>query len=109
MSEKKTRRHFTAEQKAAVLKRHLMGKEPISDLCDELGIQPSLFYEWQRKLFDHAALALDAGRAEPAAQGREKALEDKVQALEATLVKKNSVIAEISAEFVKAKKGCGEP
>ena len=30
-----TRRHFGADQKAAVLKHYLVEKVPISDLCDE--------------------------------------------------------------------------
>jgi hypothetical protein len=30
--------------------RHLGEKVPVSDLCDEYGIQPSLFYTWQRQL-----------------------------------------------------------
>jgi transposase-like protein len=44
------RRHFTADQKSEILRRHLADKVPVSDLCDEYGIQPSLFYNWQRQL-----------------------------------------------------------
>ena len=33
---KRHRRHFTAEQKADILRRHLVDKVPVSDLCDEL-------------------------------------------------------------------------
>src|SRR5580704_7840619 len=36
-----TRRHFSAEQKAQIVRRHLSGKEAVSDLADELKIQPS--------------------------------------------------------------------
>jgi transposase len=43
MSQSK-RRHFTAEQKGEILRRHLGDKVPVSDLCDEYGIQPSLLY-----------------------------------------------------------------
>ena len=35
MSEKRARRKFTAEEKAAMLRRHLVDKVPVSDLCDE--------------------------------------------------------------------------
>ena len=45
---KRTRRQFTAEQKAAILRRHLMDKVPVSDLCAEYKLQPSVFYGWQR-------------------------------------------------------------
>ena len=34
---KKPRRHFGTDQKATILKRYLVDKVPISDLCDEYG------------------------------------------------------------------------
>jgi transposase-like protein len=39
MGKKKTRRKFTAEQKANIIRRHLKGKVPVSDLCDEYKIR----------------------------------------------------------------------
>jgi transposase-like protein len=36
----KQRKHYTPEEKVAVLRRHLLEKEPISNLCDEFGLQP---------------------------------------------------------------------
>ena len=68
MSKQRTRRQFTAEQKEAILKRHLVDKVPVSDLCDEYQLQPSLFYDWQRKLMENAAVALEGGRSEPRAR-----------------------------------------
>jgi len=35
-SSKKTRRHYTTEQEVAILKRHMVDKVPVSDLCNEL-------------------------------------------------------------------------
>ncbi|MFO7695841.1 MAG: transposase [Anaerolineae bacterium] len=43
-----TRRQFTGEQKIAVLRRHLLEHVAVPDLCDEYGIQPSVFYRWQQ-------------------------------------------------------------
>jgi len=60
------RRTFSSEQKAAILRRHLVDKVPVSNLCDEYQIQPSLFYGWQRQLMDNLALAVGwsvAGRS----------------------------------------------
>ena len=37
--------------------RHLLEKEPISKLCDELGLQPTVFYRWQKELFENGAAA----------------------------------------------------
>ena len=34
---KKRRKHYTPEEKVAILRRHLLERVPISDLCDELG------------------------------------------------------------------------
>jgi hypothetical protein len=46
MSPKGSRRKFTTEQKVAILRRYLVDKVPISDVCDEYKIQPSLLYCW---------------------------------------------------------------
>ena len=36
----KQRRHFAGAEKVAILKRHLVDKVSISNLCDELGLYP---------------------------------------------------------------------
>jgi transposase-like protein len=58
----KPRRHFLAEEKATILRRHLADKVPFSDLCEEYHIQSSLFYLWQRQALEHLAAALQDGR-----------------------------------------------
>ena len=40
----KARKQYTGEQKVAILRRHLVDKEPVSKLCDELALQPTVFY-----------------------------------------------------------------
>jgi transposase-like protein len=105
---KRIRRKFSTEQKVAIVRRHLVDKVPISDLCDEYRIQPSMFYDWQRRLLDNLALAFDAGKPSPTPP-REQQLEARLQHLEAKLARKDEVIAEISAEYVQLKKELGEP
>ena len=39
----KPRRSFTAEQRAAILRRHHIDDVPVSKVCEEEQIQPSLF------------------------------------------------------------------
>ena len=51
----KQRRHFRSEDKVKALRRHLIEKVPISDLCEELGIQPTQFYRWQQTLFENGS------------------------------------------------------
>lgn len=104
-SKKRRRRHFSPEDKAAILRRHLADKVSVADLCDEYKLQPSVLYQWQRQLLDNAARALESRRGP---DRREAKLEAKIQTLEAKLQRKDSVIAEISEEFVKTKKELGE-
>ncbi len=108
MSPKRRRRQFTVEQKAAILRRHFVDKVPVSDVCDEHGIQPSMFFRWRQQLFDNLDEALRAvlPQRKPA---HERKLEARVAALEAKLARKDAVIAEISEEYVQLKKELGEP
>ena len=59
----RTRRHFTAEQKAEVVRRHLGDKVPVSDLAEELGVQPTLIHSWVKQVLDHAARAFERSAA----------------------------------------------
>src|SRR5450432_1331164 len=66
---KKPRKHYTGEEKVAILRRHLLEKEPISKLCDELGLQPTVFYRWQKEFFENGAVAFQSkGRSDHQAE-----------------------------------------
>ena len=43
----KKRQRYSATEKMAALCKHFIENELVSNICDELGIQPSLFYDWQ--------------------------------------------------------------
>ena len=105
-SERNERRHFEREQKVAALKRHLLEKIPVSDLCDELGISVTLFYHWQKVFFENGAAAFDNGRKSRAV---EDAKDRKIEFLEAKLQRKNEVMAELMEEHTTLKKTLGEP
>mgnify|MGYP001576493172 CR=1 FL=1 len=106
MTRKRTNR--SPEEKAAILKRHHIDKVPVTTICEEAGLQPSVFYHWQRELFERAFHVL--GNAQPGrVSSREQELEKKLAAAQARLVKKDEVIAEISQEYVDLKKELGEP
>ena len=77
-------------------------------MCDEYGIRPGLFYDWQRQLLENMPLVLDAGSRRRQRNSREGKLPRKVEALETKLARKDSVIAEISEEYVQPKKELGE-
>ena len=106
MSSENGRRSFSPEQKAAILRRHLVEKVAVSDLCEEYKIQPSLFYLWQRQAMEHLA-AVFAGDARRSEKSRDAELAKKTEELEAKLAKKDRVIAEISEEHMLLKKKLG--
>lgn len=108
MSGENGRRSFSPEQKAAVLRRHLVEKVAVSDLCDEYKIQPSLFYLWQRQAMEHLAAVFEGDSRRGREKGREAELAKRNEELEARLAKKDQVIAEISEEHLLLKKKLGE-
>ncbi len=105
MRSRKRRRRFTADEKAAILRRHLSDKVSIADLAEEYGLQPSVLYQWQRSLLDNAAVALEPKRR---SQSQEARLGSRIRELEARVQKKNEVIADVSEARVQAKKDIGE-
>src|SRR2546425_45905 len=54
---KKQRKHYTPEEKVTILRRHLLEQVPISELCDKQGLQPTVFYPWQKEFFENGAAA----------------------------------------------------
>ena len=105
MSDKRVRRHFSGTEKVAILKRHLLEKIPISDLCDEHDIYPNQLYAWLKDFFENGHSVFDGERKSKAA---ENAKDQKIEKLEAKLQRKDSVLAELMEEHVQLKKGLGE-
>ena len=85
------RRRFTAQQKVAILKEHLVEKAPVSQVCDKRGLNPTAFYRWQKEFFENGAAAFE-GPA-PKADGRARQLEERVEKLTAKLARKDQVFA----------------
>ena len=104
----RSRRVFTPEQKATILRRHLADKVPVSDLCDEYQLQPSLFYLWQRQALENLTAALQDGRTQRGAAQTASADRDRIAALEAKLARKDRIIAEVSEEYLDLKKKLGD-
>ena len=99
---KRFRRPFTPEQKVATIRRHLIEKVTVSQLCDELKIHPNQYYEWQKSFFENGDAAFKKD------QSKEKqGFEQKIEELEHKIVHKDSVIAEIISENIVLKKNLG--
>lgn len=100
---RKPRRQFTAKEKVAILRAHLLEKSPISDLCEKHGIQPTVFYRWQAQFFENGEAAFEKDGTL-----QENRLRQRVGALEEKLQKKNEVLSELLEEHVLLKKKIGE-
>jgi transposase-like protein len=63
---KQSRRHFAALQKAQIVRRHIIGKEAVSNLADEFGLQPSQTHSSVKQVLDQAERALERALERPA-------------------------------------------
>ena len=98
----KQRKHFTAQDKVKALRRHLIEKVPISELCQELGIQPTQFYRWQQTLFENGSATFERpGRPQTDANAQ------RIATLEAKIQRKDEVLGELMEEHVALKKKLG--
>jgi transposase len=78
---------------------------PVSDLCEELGLRPTVFYRWQKEFFENEAAAFQA-QERPHRQVEEK--QKRIDYLEKKVQTKDEVLAELMAEHVALKKTLGE-
>jgi transposase-like protein len=101
------RRKFSPQEKVKLLRLHFIEKVQVSDICDQHGLNPNVFYRWQQQFFENGTAAF-----EKSADGRKdsptKKLEQENIRLKAKLTHKDEVIAEIMASHVELKKSLGE-
>jgi transposase-like protein len=102
----KSRRKHSAKEKSSIVKRHLLDKESVSDICDDIDIAPTQYYRWQKEFVDNAEVVFEKRDRKSNAQIRR--LEEEVEKLKSRLKHKDSVIAEITEDYVKLKKNFGE-
>ncbi|MBV9306731.1 MAG: transposase [Acidobacteriaceae bacterium] len=100
---KKQRKHYTPEEKVAILRRHLLDQEPISKLCNEMGLKPTVLYRWQKEFFENGVAAFQQQRPT-----NHSADQERVAYLEKKIQTKDAVLAELMAEHVALKKALGE-
>lgn len=102
----KQRRNFSGREKMAILREHLIDRVPISEVCERHGLQPTVFYQWQKKLFEDGGAVFDQGRRK---SSRQQAAETRrIAALESKIQEKNEVLAELMGEHVALKKTLGQ-
>ncbi len=93
------RRRFEAAEKVKIIREHLVDKRPLSEVCDQYGIAPTQFYQWQKQFFEHGLSAF-----EPKNVSREYVLENQLKQLNTKLARKDEVIAELVEHNIDLKK-----
>lgn len=87
---RKPRKNYTPVEKVAILRRHLIDRVPVSDLCDEYKLSPTVFYLWQKQFFENGAAALEHKTASSESQHLRT-----IATLKEKLQRKNEVVAEL--------------
>jgi len=78
-------------------------KVPLSDLCDQYGLHPTIFHRWQKAFFENGAKAFEKEHVSQKAR-----LEKKIADLESKISRKNDVLSELMEEHVALKKVLGK-
>lgn len=101
----KKRRNFSSSEKLSILKRHFVGKEPVSDICEELSIHPNQFHRWQGELFNFGTSFNKPSESSKKKESEAlKKLQTENEKLQRIINKKNTIIAEITEDYVRLKK-----
>jgi transposase len=100
---KKQRKNYSSEEIVAILKKHLLDSVTVSDLCDEYGVHPTMFYRWQKTFFEGGAAAFHKESSREVTR-----LKSQIDALKGKLARKDNVLAEITEAYVRCKKNDGE-
>lgn len=100
---RKKRHNYTPEEKVLILKRHLVEGVALSDLCDQYHLQPTVFYAWQKQLFEKGTSVFKKDD-----HGSKRKEQQRIEHLEEKLRKKHEVLSELMEEHVSLKKELGE-
>ena len=101
---RKPRKNYTPVEKVAILRRHLIDHVPVSDLCDEYQLSPTLFYALAEAVLRERRRGLRAQER----LGRAGDILRTIAALRDKLQRKNEVVAELMEEHIQLKKELGE-
>lgn len=100
---KKHRKNYMAEEKVEILKQHLLEHKPVSDICDQYDLHPTVFYRWQKEFFENASSVFQKDKDKST-----KKYEKQIKGLEDKLVRKNEVLSELMEEHIALKKNTGD-
>ena len=96
---RKPRKNYSPAEKVAILKRHLIDKIPISQLCEEHQLQPTVFYNWQKVFFENGMAAFENPKRTTV-----DARDQMIEQFQAKLQRKDAMLAELLEEHAQLKK-----
>jgi transposase len=99
---RKKRKTYSPEEKVGIIRRHLLEAVPVSDLCDEHDLNPTMYYRWQKEFFEGGASAFAKESSRQVS-----VLKQRLAEAESRLARKNEVLAEVMEEYVRCKKNGG--
>ncbi len=104
---RRTRRHYSAEEKIRIVLEGLRGEDSIAELCRREGINANVYYRWSKEF-------LEAGKKRLAGDTARQATSDEVKDLRAEAAALKEALAESVMETRLLKKsmiggGEGEP
>lgn len=98
------RRQYSGAEKVKILRLHLLEGKPISDVCEQYGINPCLFYHWQKHFFENGERAFEAQTGNRS----QTRLEKELATVNEKLKRKHEVLSELMEEHIRLKKDLGE-
>ncbi len=48
------RKKYPPERKVEILREHLKNRMSVSEECEKYGVNPNMFYKWEKQLFEEA-------------------------------------------------------
>ncbi len=98
----KRRKSYPPEEKVAIIRSHLLDGVAVSDLCDKHGMNPNVYYRWQKEFFEGGAAAFIRESNQQVVKMKRQLAENQER-----LTKKNEVLAEVMEELMHCKKNTG--
>jgi len=88
--------HYSPEEKVFILRRHLVERVPLSDLCNEYQLMPRVLHSWQKQFFENGSAAFSSVER---TERRRK--EQRNQRVNEKRKQKSDIFSELMAEHLK--------
>ena len=102
---RKKRRSFSDIQKADAVRRHLKDGVPVSQIANDLDVQPTMIHNWIHTAMTQLEHLFASPRSAKAEASNQAAT---IQQLREKIDSKNEVISELMEENIRSKKENGE-